>query len=82
MSGRKTQLLKQVWPDSFVEEANLSHQIYKLREALSDGEAQPVIQTCRGAAIASSLRSSNGCRRRAEHRFGRHRRRSARRLRR
>ena len=41
----KAQLMKQVWPDSFVEEANLSHQIYKLREALSDGEAQPVIQT-------------------------------------
>jgi DNA-binding winged helix-turn-helix (wHTH) protein len=41
----KDQLLKQVWPDSFVEEANLSHQIYKLREALSDTHAEPFIQT-------------------------------------
>jgi DNA-binding winged helix-turn-helix (wHTH) protein len=41
----KDQLLKQVWPDSFVEEANLSHQIYKLREALSDQQGEPFIQT-------------------------------------
>jgi DNA-binding winged helix-turn-helix (wHTH) protein len=41
----KDQLLKQVWPDSFVEEANLSHQIYKLREALSHTQAEPFIQT-------------------------------------
>src|SRR5262245_43431077 len=33
----KEELMKQVWPDSFVEEANLSHNIYKLREALGDG---------------------------------------------
>ena len=43
-SGRllaKEELMRRVWPDSFVEEANLSHNIYKLREALgqgSDGE--------------------------------------------
>ena len=30
----KEQLMERVWPDSFVEEANLSHNIYKLREAL------------------------------------------------
>ena len=32
-SGRvltKEELMKRVWPDSFVEEANLSHNIYKL----------------------------------------------------
>jgi DNA-binding winged helix-turn-helix (wHTH) protein/TolB-like protein/Flp pilus assembly protein TadD len=37
----KEELMSRVWPDSFVEEANLSHNIYKLREALgqgSDGE--------------------------------------------
>ena len=37
----KEDLLQRVWPDSFVEEANLSHNIYKLREALggsADGE--------------------------------------------
>ncbi len=33
----KEELLKRVWPDSFVEEANLSHNIYKLREALGEG---------------------------------------------
>ena len=32
----KEQLLESVWPDSFVEEANLSHNIYKLREALGE----------------------------------------------
>ena len=33
----KEELLERVWPDQFVEEANLSHNIYKLREALGDG---------------------------------------------
>ncbi|MEO6391886.1 MAG: winged helix-turn-helix domain-containing protein [Pyrinomonadaceae bacterium] len=33
----KDQLMKRIWPDTFVEEANLSHNIYKLREALSAG---------------------------------------------
>jgi len=33
----KEELMKRVWPDSFVEEANLSHTIYKLREALGEG---------------------------------------------
>src|SRR5215471_5279857 len=32
----KEELLQRVWPDSFVEEANLSHNIYKLREALGE----------------------------------------------
>jgi DNA-binding winged helix-turn-helix (wHTH) protein/TolB-like protein/tetratricopeptide (TPR) repeat protein len=33
----KEELMKRVWPDSFVEEANLSHNVYKLREALGEG---------------------------------------------
>jgi DNA-binding winged helix-turn-helix (wHTH) protein len=33
----KEELLQKVWPDSIVEEANLSHNIYKLREALGEG---------------------------------------------
>jgi DNA-binding winged helix-turn-helix (wHTH) protein len=42
----KEELMKRVWPDSFVEEANLSHNIYKLREALGDGAAgEKYIQT-------------------------------------
>jgi DNA-binding winged helix-turn-helix (wHTH) protein/TolB-like protein/cytochrome c-type biogenesis protein CcmH/NrfG len=34
---RKEELLRRIWPDSIVEEANLSHNIYKLREALGEG---------------------------------------------
>ena len=33
----KEELMKRVWPDTIVEEANLSHNIYKLREALGKG---------------------------------------------
>src|SRR5262245_39498617 len=32
----KDELLARVWPDTFVEEANLSHQIYRIREALGE----------------------------------------------
>src|SRR3954471_15204770 len=32
----KDELMRRVWPDSFVEEANLSHHIHKLREALGE----------------------------------------------
>ena len=42
----KEDLLQRVWPDSFVEEANLSHNIYKLREALGgDSEGVQCIET-------------------------------------
>ena len=34
----KEELMHRVWPDSFVEEANLSHHIHKLREALGERE--------------------------------------------
>jgi DNA-binding winged helix-turn-helix (wHTH) protein/TolB-like protein/Flp pilus assembly protein TadD len=34
----KETLMERVWPDSFVEEANLSHYIYKLREALGQNQ--------------------------------------------
>lgn len=42
----KEELMKRVWPDSFVEEANLSHHVFMLRKALGDdkGEAR-YIQT-------------------------------------
>lgn len=33
----KEELMKRVWPDTIVEEANLSHNVYKLREALGEG---------------------------------------------
>ena len=34
----KGELMKRLWPDSFVEEANLSHHVFTLRKALNDGE--------------------------------------------
>lgn len=34
----KDELLKLVWPDTFVEEANLSYNISLIRKALGDGE--------------------------------------------
>src|SRR5262249_50507987 len=37
----KEQLLKEVWPDSFVEEGSLSHNIHELRKALGDDSAEP-----------------------------------------
>jgi len=36
----KSDLMERLWPDTFVEEANLSHQIYKLREALGEEGAR------------------------------------------
>ena len=33
----KDELMSRVWPDSFVEEANLAHHVYLLRKALGDG---------------------------------------------
>ena len=42
----KDQLLKSLWPDSFVEENNLTQQISQLRRALSDGlDGQNYIET-------------------------------------
>src|SRR5215510_686661 len=37
----KDELLKEVWPDTFVEEANLSQNIFTLRKALGDDRAEP-----------------------------------------
>src|SRR5262245_18516349 len=42
----KDELLKKVWPDTFVEEANLSYNISLIRKALGDGEnGQRYIET-------------------------------------
>ena len=41
----KQELLERVWPESFVEEANLSHNIYKLREALGEKLHDKYIET-------------------------------------
>ena len=37
----KEQLLKEVWPDTFVEEGSLSRNIHELRKALGDDSSQP-----------------------------------------
>ncbi len=36
----KAELIERVWPDAFVEEANLSHQVYRLRSALGEGDGE------------------------------------------
>ena len=42
----KDELLKRVWPDSFVEEANLSYNVSLIRKALGEGEnGQRYIET-------------------------------------
>src|SRR5262249_36127659 len=42
----KEDLMRRLWPDSFVEEANLSHNIYKVREALGERQnGQTYIET-------------------------------------
>lgn len=37
----KDQLLKEVWPDSFVEEGSLSRNIHELRKVLGDDSSEP-----------------------------------------
>jgi Tol biopolymer transport system component/DNA-binding winged helix-turn-helix (wHTH) protein len=42
----KEELIDKIWPDTFVEESNLTYHIHVLRRALSDGsEGQPHIET-------------------------------------
>ena len=37
----KDELLKEVWPDSFVEDSNLTQTIFQLRRTLGDERAEP-----------------------------------------
>ncbi len=41
----KEEVMKRVWADSFVEEANLSHHIFKLRKAVGETEDRKLIET-------------------------------------
>ena len=55
----KDELLKEVWPDAFVEEANISRRVYALRQALGENEAgRPYIETVpkRGYRLATGVR--------------------------
>src|SRR3984957_12795085 len=56
----KEELLKEVWPDSFVEESNLSQNIFMLRKALGDtAEGRQYIVTLpgKGYRFAASVRA-------------------------
>jgi DNA-binding winged helix-turn-helix (wHTH) protein/tetratricopeptide (TPR) repeat protein len=56
----KEELLKEIWPDSFVEEANLSQHIFRLRKALGDtleGERYIVTLPGRGYRFAVPVRT-------------------------
>ena len=62
----KDALLRAVWPDTFVEESNLAHNVSVLRKALGDGaDGQPYIETLskRGyrfvGAVTESLAESS-----------------------
>jgi len=55
----KDELLKEIWPDTFVEEANLSQNIFYLRKALGDDRVDPrYIETVtrRGYCFIASVR--------------------------
>ena len=54
----KDDLMKTVWPDSFVEESNLSQSIFLLRKALGEtAQDRRYIVTIRAGGIASLKRS-------------------------
>jgi DNA-binding winged helix-turn-helix (wHTH) protein/TolB-like protein len=65
-SGRvlsKEELMKQVWADSFVEEANLSRNIFTLRKVLGEVSGQnPYIETIpkRGYRFVAPVKASSG----------------------
>jgi TolB-like protein/DNA-binding winged helix-turn-helix (wHTH) protein/Flp pilus assembly protein TadD len=59
----KAELMKLVWPDSFVEEANLSQTIFVLRKTLGEGpDGRPFIDTVprRGYRFAAPVRAATG----------------------
>jgi DNA-binding winged helix-turn-helix (wHTH) protein len=60
-SGRlveKEELIRTIWPDSFVEEGGLTRNISVLRKALSNGTGEPSIQTIarRGYRLVAKVR--------------------------
>ena len=54
----KEELMRQVWPDSFVEEANLSHHIFNLRKAIGEKFIETVPK--RGYRFVGKLETSDG----------------------
>ena len=65
-SGRlveKDELIKRLWPDSFVEESNLTHNVWTLRKALGDSQnGQRYIETVpkHGYRFTADVRELNG----------------------
>ncbi len=60
---QKDELLKEVWPDSFVEEGNLNRNISILRKALGeDSSGKPYIETVpkRGYRFVASVKETAG----------------------
>lgn len=58
----KEEIIERVWPESFVEEANLTQQIYMIRKALGrDRDQQPLIETMpkRGYRLNASVSSTS-----------------------
>jgi DNA-binding winged helix-turn-helix (wHTH) protein/Tol biopolymer transport system component len=55
----KDELMKTLWPDSFVEESNLTQNIYTLRKALGDGDYIETIPR-RGYRFVADVRKSDG----------------------
>ena len=55
---KKEELMKRLWPDTFVEEANLTQNIYTLRKALGEGEYILTIPR-RGYRFAADVRVVN-----------------------
>ena len=55
----KAELMEALWPDTFVDEANLTQHVYTLRKALGDQpNGQPFIETVprRGYRLATAVR--------------------------
>ena len=62
-SVTKDELLKEVWPDSFVEESNLAYHVFALRRALgetADGESHVETVPKRGYRFIASVTAGNG----------------------
>lgn len=58
----KSELMDRIWPDSFVEESNLSRHIYRLRKAFSElGTDSPLIETIpkRGYRFVGDVRGGS-----------------------
>ena len=59
----KDELLKEVWPDSFVEESNLAYHVFALRKALGEtADGQSYVETVpkRGYRFTASVTAVNG----------------------